>query len=329
MSRVTFAHSLKVAAFAGVLALLPLTAVQADEVDDLRAELQQLKQQVNYLENQMPKGGGAVAGGGTVAAQNEVRFQQYDQQMSQLTGQIEQLELKINDLADKFDRAQKDTEFRLNELEQKMGGGMTVANTGAMPAPSGDAGAAPAQTQAAVDPGAPPQPVQPTQPGVMGTLSTDQMQNLPQAPAGAAEQAAAGAAASVVLPGDTPQQQYEYATGLVQRGAYSEAEIALKSFVSEHPKDPLAGNAQYWLGETYYVRSDFKNAAVAFAEGYQKYPKSAKAADNLLKLGMSLGQTGRNPDACTAFRQLDKQFPDASQAIKDRASRAKQRYKCG
>ena len=322
MSRVTFAHGMKMATQAGVLAgllmLAPFAGAKADEIDDLRAEVQQLKQQVLYLENQMPKGGGATAGGGTVAAQNEVRFQQYDQQMSQLTGQIEQLELKINDLADKFDRMQKDTEFRLGELEKGGAGGMAAS------APVADAGAtaAPAQT----DPGAPPQPAQP---GVMGTLSNDQMQNLPQASAGAADQAAAAAGGSVVLPGDTPQEQYDYATGLVQRGAYAEAELALKAFVSEHPKDPLAGNAQYWLGETYYVRSDFKNASVAFAEGYQKYPKSQKSSDNLLKLGMSLGQIGRNNDACTAFRQLDKQFPDASQAIKDRAARAKQRYKCG
>ncbi len=325
MTRVTFANGMKIAAVAGLLALAPMASVQADEVDDLRAELQQLKQQVTLLENQMPRGGGAVAGGGTVAAQNEVRFQQYDQQMSQLTGQIEQLELKINDIADKFDRMQKDTEFRLSELERQSAGGGAVPPVAGADAGAAATGAAATTAPAQVDPGAPPQP---TEPGVMGTLSNDQMQNLPQAPAGAAQQAATSAAGSVVLPGNTPQEQYDYATGLVQRGAYAEAEIALKSFVAEHPKDPLAGNAQYWLGETYYVRSDFKNAAVAFAEGYQKYPKSAKSADNLLKLGMSLGQTGRNPDACTAFRQLDKQFPDASQAIKDRAARAKQRYKC-
>lgn len=323
MSRVTFAHGMKMATQAGIVAgllmLAPFAGAKADEIDDLRAEVQQLKQQVLYLENQMPKGGGAAAGGGTVAAQTEVRFQQYDQQMSQLTGQIEQLELKINDLADKFDRMQKDTEFRLGELEKGGAGGMAAS------APVADAGGAATAAPAQTDPGAPPQPAQP---GVMGTLSSDQMQNLPQAPAGAADQAASAAGGSVVLPGDTPQEQYDYATGLVQRGAYPEAEIALKAFVAEHPKDPLAGNAQYWLGETYYVRSDFKNASVAFAEGYQKYPKSQKSSDNLLKLGMSLGQIGRNNDACTAFRQLDKQFPDASQAIKDRAARAKQRYKC-
>lgn len=318
------------AALTSFFALVSLAPVQADEIDDLRAELEQVKQQVTFLQNQIPQGGAAMSsGGGTAAAQTEVRFQQYDQRISQVIGQIEAVELKVNDLADKFDRMQKDTEFRLTELESRAAGMPMGADATMSATPGADTAAATAGAAAGatvIDPAAPPQP---TQPGVMGTLSSDQMQNLPQAAPGAAEQAAAAAAGSVVLPGDTPQQQYEYATGLLQRGAYAEAEIALKSFVGQYPKDALAGNAQYWLGETYYVRSDFKNAAVAFAEGYQKYPKSSKAPDNLLKLGMSLGQTGRNKDACTAFSQLDKQFPDASQAIKDRAQRAKQRYTCG
>jgi tol-pal system protein YbgF len=321
-----FSTGAKVAALASFMVLAGTSAVQADEIDDLRAELEQLKQQVTFLQNQIPQGGAAAAGsgGGTVAAQTEIRFQQYDQRISQVIGQIESVELKVNDLAEKLDRMQKDTEFRLTELESRAAG-MPMGADATMSATPDAAGATASATAAPTDPAAPPAP---TQPGVMGTLSSEQMQNLPQAPAGAAEQAAASAGA-VVLPGDTPQQQYEYATGLLQRGAYAEAEIALKSFVGQYPKDPLAGNAQYWLGETYYVRSDFKSAAVAFAEGYQKYPKSSKAPDNLLKLGMSLGQTGRNKDACTAFSQLEKQFPAASQAIKDRAQRAKQRYQCG
>ncbi len=314
----------KVAALASFLAFAGAPAVQADEIDDLRAEVERLKQQMTFLQNQIPQGGAgaAASGGGTVAAQTEIRFQQYDQRISQVIGQIEAVELKVNDLADKLDRMQKDTEFRLTELESRAASTPMAADA-TMSATPDASGATASATP--TDPGAPPAP---TQPGVMGTLSSDQMQNLPQAPAGAAEQAAAAAAGTVILPGDTPQQQYEYATGLVQRGAYAEAEIALKSFLDQHPKDPLAGNAQYWLGETYYVRRDFKSASIAFAEGYQKYPKSAKAPDNLLKLAMSLGQTGRNKDACTAFGQLEKQFPDASQAIKDRAQRAKQRYEC-
>jgi tol-pal system protein YbgF len=179
---------------------------------------------------------------------------------------------------------------------------------------------------------------EPAAPGTLGTISANTP--LPQAPAGAAEAAAAAAAqsqaaavanqdpSSIQLPGNSPQEQYEYATGLLQRGAYPEAGLAFKAFVAQHPKDSLAGNAQYWLGETYYAQSDYKSAAIAFAEGYQKYPKSSKAPDNLLKLGMSLGQTGRKSDACTAFKQLNAQFPDASGPIKDRTARAQQRYGC-
>ena len=72
---------------------------------------------------------------------------------------------------------------------------------------------------------------------------------------------------------------------------------------SERPQDYLAGNAQYWMGETYYVRGRYQDAAVTFAEGYQKYPTNSKAPDNLLKLGMSLGQLGKKADACVAFAQ--------------------------
>ena len=312
---------------------------RADEVDDLREELEQLKQQVLYLQNQMPTSGySGGGGGGNLAAQQEVRMQQFQQQITQLTGQIERVELKVNDVAAQLERMQKDTEYRLGVLE---GGGATM---GAMP---GDTGAAnsgmgatatgqqqqPAQQsqqQSAATTSTPPPP----QPGVLGTLSSSQAANLPQAPSGAAEEAANRAAQQTAMPsgaptGGTPREQYEYATNLIQRGAYDDAEVALKSFISQNPNDELAGNAQYWLGETYYVRNDFKTAAVAFAEGYQKYPDSQKAPDNLLKLAMALGQQGQKENACVALRQLEKRYPDASSSIKDRAVRAKQRYSCG
>ena len=327
-------------------------AARADEVDDLRAELEQLKQQVLYLQNQVP---GASAGysngaGGNLAAQQQVQMQQFQQQLTDLTGQIERVELKVNDLADQLSRMQKDTEYRLGVLEGNNGGAAGGATMGA--APGGDqsmsggqhvtAEQTPPNTHVTTDSAqqqqqpqqqaqgqgaastAVPQPS--GQPGVLGTLSASQAANLPQAPAGAAADAAAKAGGG--LPNGTPREQYEYATNLIQRGNYDQAEVALKSFVQQHPKDELTGNAQYWLGETYYVRNDFKNAAIAFAEGYQKYPNSQKAPDNLLKLAMALGQQGQKDNACVALRQLEKRYPDASANIKDRAVRAKKNYAC-
>ncbi len=102
----------------------------------------------------------------------------------------------------------------------------------------------------------------------------------------------------------------------------------MRAFVQRYPNDPLAGNAQYWLGETYYVRQDYNNAATVFAEGYQKYPKGGKAADNLLKLGMSLGQLGQKADACRAFARLDRDFPSAPSNVKERAADEKKRLAC-
>ena len=325
------------------LAIGAAGAARADEVDDLRAEVEQLKQQMLYLQNQIPGASAGVSGGGgNLAAQQQLQATQFQQQLTELTGQIERLELKVNDMAGQLERMQKDTEYRLGVLEGTGGAAGADAGAAVMGAdgaslPAADAAGQQAgqQVQAGTQQTAPAAPPPSGQQGVLGTLSTSQAANLPQAPAGAAEDAAARAGQQVAMPntgvalqGATPREQYEYATNLIQRGQYDQAETALKSFIQQHPKDALTGNAQYWLGETYYVRNDFKNAAVAFAEGYQKYPDSQKAPDNLLKLAMALGQQGQKENACVALRQLEKRYPEASANVKDRATRAKKNYSC-
>ena len=124
------------------------------------------------------------------------------------------------------------------------------------------------------------------------------------------------------------EEQYQYAFGLLQQANYDEAEKALRAFVAQHPTDFLAGNAQYWLGETYYVRGRYDDAALTFAEGYQKYPDNSKAPDDLLKLGMSLGQTGKKSEACVAFAELGKKFPGAPDNVLARVKDEKHRYGC-
>ena len=166
-------------------------------------------------------------------------MQQLQQQLTQLTGHVERVELKVNDVAAQLERMQKDTEYRLGALE---GGGagagavmMGADAAGQDPSMAGQPGAA-EQTlpgaQAGAQVGAPqsPPPPAPGQPGVLGTLSAEQAANLPQAPAGAAEEAAARAGQQVAVPtgaalpsNASPREQYEYATNLIQRGAYDEA----------------------------------------------------------------------------------------------------------
>ena len=114
----------------------------------------------------------------------------------------------------------------------------------------------------------------------------------------------------------------------MQDGDYAGAERGFKTFVQRNPQHVLAGNAQYWLGETYYARRDYQNAVTAFAEGYKRYPKSAKAADDLLKLAMSLGRANQKPNACLALAQLDHDFPKPGAAIKEHAAAEKKRLGC-
>jgi tol-pal system protein YbgF len=130
------------------------------------------------------------------------------------------------------------------------------------------------------------------------------------------------------LPGGSAGEQYNYAFGLLKQANYPAAEEALKAFIDAHPKDPMAGNAQYWLGETYFTRNRFMEAATAFAEGYKRYPKGAKAPDSLLKLGMSLGRANQKQNACVALAQLDRDFPHASASVKERAGAEKKRLAC-
>ncbi len=130
------------------------------------------------------------------------------------------------------------------------------------------------------------------------------------------------------LPTGSASEQYNNAFGLLKRADYPAAEEALKSFLRQHPNDPLAGNAQYWLGESYYARGKYSEAAGAFAEGYKRYPKGPKAADDLLKLGMSLGHANQKQNACVALIQLDHDFPHAGSPVKDQAAREKKRLGC-
>ena len=165
-------------------------------------------------------------------------------------------------------------------------------------------------------PGAPPRPP--------GTIPKDLAVDAPRGPDPAAKPAAEPA-----LPAGTPQQQYDYALSLMlQKQDFARAETSLRAFVEAHPKDPLAGNAQYWLGETHFVRKNYQDAAFAFADAFQKYPKGNKAPDSLLKLGMSLGELDKRKEACTAYARLLETYPKVGPQLRGRVEREQRRSKC-
>jgi tol-pal system protein YbgF len=271
-----------------------------DRLDRVERDLNQVQRQV--YRNEVGGGGAPVVPGsaesGSAALNLEIRVGQLEEQMRKLTGQLEEIQYGIGQVTAKLDKTQADNEIRFQQLE-----------SGQNAAPPGKSGARPNGGA-----GTPDQPA-----SVGGTLTPpgDRKPAEPQA-----------APAGTGLPAGSTQDQYNYAFGLLRQNDYKTAEAAFKAFLQKHPNDPLSGNAQYWLGETYFVRADYQAAAAAFAEGLQKFPQSAKASDNLLKLGMSLGNIGRKDDACFALAKLERDFPQMPQGIRDRETHEKQKLGC-
>ncbi|WP_421694017.1 tol-pal system protein YbgF [Aestuariivirga sp.] len=115
---------------------------------------------------------------------------------------------------------------------------------------------------------------------------------------------------------ETPESLYERSNESLLRRQFGDAESGFATFLQKYPDHSLAGSAQYWLGETYYAQSDFKRAAANFLQGYKKYPKSRRAPDSLLKLGISLNRLGQDEQACAAFAAVSSEYPKAVDARK-------------
>ena len=131
-----------------------------------------------------------------------------------------------------------------------------------------------------------------------------------------------------ILPNESPEKQYEFATSFLKVGDYTTAERAFREFVITNPENNLAGNAQYWYAETFRIRQLYTDAASAYLEGYQKYPKSEKAPINLLKLGVSMVQIGEKNQGCKMIDAVEKQYPKANQSVLQKAKYESKKFEC-
>ena len=131
-----------------------------------------------------------------------------------------------------------------------------------------------------------------------------------------------------ILPNVSPKKQYEFATSFLKVGDYSMAERAFKEFVITNSDHELAGNAQYWYAETFRIRQLYTDAASAYLEGYQKYPKGDKAPINLLKLGVSMVQIGEKEQGCKMIEGIEKQYPKANESVLQKAKYESKKFEC-
>lgn len=230
-------------------------------------------------------------------AQIEIRMQEMENQIRQLTGKVENQIYEINSLNNKVRRLQGDV-LAVTELG--------VLASGA------------AQPMARINPAAssavtPPQPtVQANSLGIdLSAADPKPMKSI-----------------TVGTNNGDPTAQYEAAYASLKAGDFQMAETGFKTFLSQHSDNVLAANAKYWLGETHYVRGNFKTAAREFAEGFQAFPNSAKSPDILLKLGMSLSGMGKNDQACVALGQVPVKFPVGHDDIIEQANTQRAKLAC-
>lgn len=350
------------AAFATVCAAAWPAPAQSDrEIQSLIQKVQRLQRELNVLQRAVyndeqppePEGDAGASetagqGGGlssVAAARIQRHFDQLEAEMGRLTGRIEEARFRIRKVTDRLDKLVTDVDYRLRELEQQVAGRTSDGGDGQAAAAAGAAGESGAAAQGGESQTAQAAAGDADSGGgdgeggggsrTLGQVSQDAVDAIrsQQAEAGNGQgtgtQTAAAPSEGYDLPDAPPGEQYEHAFGLLRQADYAKAEQALRAFVEAHPEHELAGNAKYWLGETYYVRGNFSQAAVTFAEGFQTYPDSNKAPDNLLKLGMSLAAIDRTQDACGIFAELLSRYPEAARNILQRAQREQRRLGCG
>jgi len=236
------------------------------------------------------------------AARLQIELTQVEEQMRKLQGRIEEVAFENKQLRAQLEKTDGDTKFRLDALEKKQA-----------PAP------APATSAAAAAASSKEEPAKP-----------DSSQLQPVEPAPSEDPSGVEPSAKDAAPQKfpTPRDHYNYAFKLLNHTQYAQAGNAFASFTQQYPKDPLIGNAFYWLGETYYVRHDYVKAADNFRQGYESLPAGPKAADNLLKLAMSFNALNKDKEACVVLKQVVVKFGASSSSVKPRAEQEMNRIGC-
>ena len=143
------------------------------------------------------------------------------------------------------------------------------------------------------------------------------------APDSAARQQAAVRAAS-------PEVRAAYNRGhrYIEAQDYGRAATALQEFLQRYPDEPLAANAQYWLGESYYLQGQYKKSARAFLTEIKKYKGGSNPSESYLRLGMSLARLGESKAACTTFAEIPKRFPAAPDHVRRQTGIERNRIGC-
>jgi len=293
--------------------------VHAQDTELILQELQILQKDIKTLEKAVysQPGTGMSSSGKTsnsyddVLTQHLLKLSDLEEQFKILTNNFEEINFKLDKLSSRITKVQVDNQMRFQDLERSgLNQGTSTVSSGIIKLP----GSGEAQDLGGVSDSdiASLEQVQKTQSvESVGTVVTETAQRTEK-----------------ILPETSPEEQYKFAISFLKVGDYETAEFALREFVDVNSNHDLAGNAQFWYGETFRIRQLYQDAASAYLDGYQKYPKSKKAPRNLLELGVMMVQLGEKTQGCKMILGIKKQYPTASQSVIQRAEYNRKKFGC-
>ena len=254
-----------------------------------------------------------------VLTRHLLKLSEVEDQFRQLTNKFEEINFKLDKLSNRLSKIQADNQIRFQDIESSISSGEITTQLSSKPK---------TDTKNQILPGS-------SQPQDLGSISykdtetSETSQQIESIDTTATVVTEAFQAEEKILPQDlSPKKQYEFATSFLKVGDYSTAERAFREFVLDNSEHELAGSAQYWYAETFRIRQLYTDAASAYLEGYQKYPKGNKAPINLLKLGVSMVQIGEKDQGCKMINGVELQYPKANQSVIQKAKYESKKFEC-
>ena len=282
----------------------------SDQIQVLTKDLKTLEKAV-YQKSDIVSGSSSIKSNELnedILTKHLLKLNEIEDQFRELTNKFEEVNFKLDKLSSRVTKIQSDNQLRFSDLENSDVKKNSKKTKKKLPGSS--------------------------QPADFGANPGYSVSNLPNNQ----ETSSVESAQTVIteepekreslLPDKAPKEQYEFAVSFMKIGDYETAEFALKEFIQKNKDHDLAGNAQYWYGETFRIRQLYSDAATAYLDGYQNYPKSKKAPDNLLKLGITMVQLGEKDQGCKMISALKKEYPKASKSVLQKAQYEQKKFKC-
>ena len=252
-----------------------------------------------------------------VLTRHLLKLSDIENQFQELTNKFEEINFKLDKLSNRLSKIQADNQLRFQDVENALSSEET-SQTSSLKAKKQIKKTLPGSSQ----------------PEDLGTTSYKDSENNENSQKIESVETTSSVVTEkfeteeMILPDVSKEKQYEFATSFLKVGDYNTAERAFREFVINNPEHKLAGNAQYWYAETFRIRQLYTDAATAYLEGYQKYPKGEKAAINLLKLGVSMVQIGEKEQGCKMIEGVSKQYPKANQSVLQKAKYESKKFEC-